>query len=72
MPLPESPPQEDAMVKKMEHVVVSTKEGMIHLEQPDPMLENYPIIIHPDQVPVLIKWLEEAREELSAEAQILG
>jgi hypothetical protein len=55
------------MDEEMVHVIVRTKDGMVQIEQPDPALDTYPIIIHPDQVPVLIKWLEEAREELNHE-----
>ncbi len=53
------------MNKKMEEVAVSTNDGLIEIDQPSNQNNNdYPIIIHPDQVDLLVKWLQEAQKEL--------
>jgi len=53
------------MEKKMEEIIVQTNNGLIEIVQPDNVdTETYPIIIHPDQVDLLSKWLHEARDEL--------
>jgi hypothetical protein len=60
------------MHKKMEEVTVSTsKEGMIHIEQPTGIAgeEGYPVIVHPDQVDTLVLWLLEAKRELVRDAE---
>jgi hypothetical protein len=52
------------MKKEMLEINITTNEGMIFISQPDPYNDYPPIIINPDQVPILIKWLEEAKAEI--------
>ena len=51
------------MEKRMEPLAVSTKGGQIWIEQSDVGDDNG-IVIDPAQVPTLVKWLQEAAEEL--------
>ena len=53
------------MKKEMAAIRVTTDSGMIHISQPDPIDEITPlIIIPPDQVDVIVKWLQEAKAEI--------
>jgi hypothetical protein len=52
------------MEKKMEPLQVSTKDGIIWIEQSSAG-EDSGIAINPEQVPVLIEWLKEAAAELT-------
>jgi hypothetical protein len=52
----------DAMEKRMEPLVVSTKDGLVWIEQSGG--EDAGIVLSPEQVPTLIKWLKEAAAEL--------
>ena len=57
------------MLRQMTQLVVGTDEeqGFIFIEQPDVVAdEPAKIILAPEQVPVLIQWLQEAREEIEA------
>ena len=51
------------MEKRMEPLVVSTKSGLVWIEQSGGG-EDAGIAINPEQVPVLIEWLKEAAAEL--------
>ncbi len=51
--------------KKMEEVIICTNNGLIEVSQPNHIDTNdFPVIIHPDQIDLLVKWLQEARDEL--------
>lgn len=51
--------------KQMEQVEIYTsKEGYIVLSQPNFGDDDSKIIIHPDQVGILIKWLQDLKREL--------
>lgn len=53
------------MEKKLEPLAVSTRDGMILIEQDAyGTAEDNGVVVSVDQVPILIKWLEEARVEL--------
>lgn len=52
------------MEKEMFQVKVYVSDsGNVCIEQEDPMTETFPVLIHPDQVPTIIKWMQEAQEE---------
>jgi hypothetical protein len=51
------------MEKKMEAVEVRTKDGQVWIVQ-DVNGEDNGIVINPEQVPALVKWLNEAAAEL--------
>jgi hypothetical protein len=55
----------DTMEKRMEPFVVSTKSGLVWIEQSGGG-EDAGIAISPEQVPILIKWLKDAAAELEA------
>ena len=57
------------MLKQMEAVTVSTKDGQIWIEQQDQVEESHShiVMIHPDQLPTFIQWLQEAAAELRGE-----
>jgi len=49
-----------------EFIVRTTEAGVIEIAQPYVYAEEEPkVLVHPDQVEVLIRWLQEAKEELS-------
>ncbi|MCK5132855.1 MAG: hypothetical protein KAR40_11960 [Candidatus Sabulitectum sp.] len=49
----------------MKELIVRTNNELIEISQPDHIDTNdFPIIIHPDQIDSLVKWLQEARDEL--------
>ena len=53
------------MKKEMFEIEIDTRQGKIYLTQPYPAGgEEHIVIIDPDQVDTLIKWLEEARAEI--------
>lgn len=53
------------VVRRMEEVTVNTTtEGMIEIEQPAGHDEPSRIILTPEQVPILVKWLQEAAAEI--------
>jgi len=55
------------MEKQMLEVTVRTLDsGLIEINQGGDPPEDYSIHIHPDQVETLIRWLQEAKEELVA------
>ena len=56
------------MRKQMNPISVHTDEekGLIFIEQEDLTQEVYQVMISPDQVSVLVQWLQEAKEELDA------
>jgi hypothetical protein len=57
------------MLRQMTQLVVGTDEeqGFIFIEQPDVISDELAkIILAPEQVPVLIEWLQEAKEEINA------
>lgn len=57
------------MEKQMLEITVRTLDsGLIEISQGDPT-EEYSIHIHPDQVEAVIKWLQEAKEELMKKSQ---
>ena len=57
------------MEKQMPELTVRTLDsGLIEINQGDPT-EDYSIHIHPDQVETLIKWLQEAKQELIGKSQ---
>lgn len=50
----------------MEELIVRTNNELIEISQPDHGdTSDFPIIIHPDQIDLLLKWLQEARDELA-------
>ena len=56
------------MHRKMKHlsVRIDRTEYLIYIEQPTYDPENEPdtqILLGPDQIPTLIQWLQEAKEE---------
>ena len=53
------------MDNRMETVAVVTRDGMIWVEQGNHPEDNAAIMLHPDQVPLLIKWLQQALAEVS-------
>jgi hypothetical protein len=59
------------MEKRVEPLSVdTTTEDFIEISQPDALAEDAErIVLHPAQVPTLVKWLEEAKAELEANAQ---
>ena len=52
------------MKKRMEEVEVRTEKGAIYIEQPV-FGQNDPacILISPEQIDMLVNWLQEAKEE---------
>jgi hypothetical protein len=50
----------------MEPVAVSTKNGKIWIVQ-DVNGEDHGVVIDPHQAPLLVKWVEQAAEELLSE-----
>jgi hypothetical protein len=59
------------MHREMKHLTVRTDqtEYLIYLEHPRYDPENEPdaqIVFGPDQIPTLIQWLQEAKEEFEA------
>ena len=49
------------MEKRMTAVNASAKDGDVYLFQPDPCgNDDACIVLHPDQVPVVVQWLREA------------
>ena len=58
------------MERQMNQVkVTTTREGLIEISQPAGMGEpDDLVVIAPGQVPVLVKWLQEAAAELEAES----
>jgi hypothetical protein len=55
------------MDKRMEELIVRTTEaGIIEIAQPYVYAEEEPkVIVHPDQVEILIRWLQEAKEAIA-------
>jgi hypothetical protein len=54
--------------KRMTAVEVSVHDGDIYVSQLDPQGDNDQcVILHPEQVPVVIKWLREAARDASHE-----
>lgn len=61
------------MKKQSEDIIVQTRDGRIEIVQPYTYADQeLKVQLHPDQVDVLIKWLVEAREELSREGAPLN
>ena len=56
------------MEKRMEPLSVSTRGGQIWIEQ-EVVGEEHGVAIYPDQIPVLIEWLNEAAAEIAAETK---
>jgi hypothetical protein len=56
------------MEKRMEPLTVSTKDGQIWIEQSENG-EDCGVMIAVDQVPILVKWLQEAAAELHSEKE---
>ena len=54
------------MNRQMREVSVITREGMIWIEQGNSPEEPATVIIAADQVPLLVKWLQEAEAEVQA------
>lgn len=52
------------MQKEMSNVSVLTSNGNIYISQSHNYMEEDTIILHPDQVELLIQWIKEAKEEL--------
>jgi len=53
------------MEKHMLEVKVYTAEdGCICIEQEIPHTDTYPISLNPEQVDIVIKWLQEAKNEI--------
>lgn len=53
------------MDKQMQDVRVRVFSGDVYIEQSSmECLNNISISVHPDQIDLLIKWLEEARDDL--------
>jgi hypothetical protein len=50
------------MEKRMEPFIVSTKGGLVWIEKGG--AEDAGIAVSPEQVPILVKWLQEAAAEL--------
>ena len=45
--------------------VETTEDGLIRIVQPDALAEQaLAVVLHPEQVDLLIKWLHEAKDEL--------
>jgi hypothetical protein len=44
-------------------VRVDDQQGMVFIEQPDSSGEGDCIIVSPEQIPLLIEWLHEAKAE---------
>jgi hypothetical protein len=55
------------MQKRMEPVAVSAKNGTIWIEQSYDSGPDCAVMLHPSQVPTLVKWLEEAAREAELE-----
>jgi hypothetical protein len=55
------------MEKRMEAVSVSTKDNLIWIEQSQNGQDNG-VVVTPDQVPILIGWLQEAVKDLNPRA----
>ena len=51
------------MDKRMEEITINTENGNVTLLQPVPFEDDAMIIIAPEQISVLITWLEEAKME---------
>jgi hypothetical protein len=51
------------MQKRMETVEVSTKDGQIWIVQ-ETNGEDNGVVVTPEQIPALVKWLSEAAAEL--------
>ena len=56
------------MKKQMEPLTVSTRDGMIFIEQSFNG-EDCGIAIHPEQIPTLVAWLNEAAAELQRDSE---
>lgn len=52
------------MDKRMEEIIISTKDGDVTLTQPVTFQDDAIIVIATEQISTLITWLEEARLEL--------
>jgi hypothetical protein len=53
------------MEKEMQLIKVRTNENYVIIEQEQMMHEEACVIVHPGQIPTLIKWLQEAAAELA-------
>ena len=60
------------MEKRIADVVVkTTKEGQIAIEQDDPVADcPASIVITTDQVPALVRWLQDAATELGEKSRL--
>ena len=57
------------MLRQTTQIIVRTdeKQGFIFLEQPDDIKgDTSTIVVAPEQVPLLIQWLQEAKAEADA------
>jgi hypothetical protein len=56
-----------SMDKRMEELIVRTTDaGMIEIAQPYTYAEEEPkVILHPDQVEILTRWLQEAKDAIA-------
>ena len=58
------------MSKRMTALEIFAEDGDVYLFQLDPCGNNDAcIVLHPEQVPVVIKWLMEAAKSASAEGE---
>ncbi len=56
------------MKKSAEQLTVEVVEGLIHIQQRDPMGNHDDcVVVSPDQVVQLIEWLRDAREQIQNE-----
>jgi hypothetical protein len=54
-------------MKRMEPVEVSTKDGLVRLLQPVTDDDDDIVLLTPEQVPLVIKWLREAAKNAEGE-----
>lgn len=55
------------MHRAMHPVEVSVENGLIYITQESHGTYDQVVCLHPDQVDILIRWLQEARNELETD-----
>ena len=55
------------MHRTMHPVEVSVENGLIYITQESHGTYDQVVCLHPDQVDILIRWLQEARNELETD-----
>ena len=48
----------------MYDVSVTSQDGVIYIEQPSGEDQNESVMLHPEQIDLLVRWLREAKNEI--------